>query len=77
MPRRRALLGLLAAPALIKTPGLLMPVKPLPAATPCGFIYGRVSVDQDGIWSEYFPVRPLEFITFEVTVTRDGSLFFV
>jgi hypothetical protein len=32
--RRRSLLGtLLAAPVIIRTPGLLMPVRPLPAAS--------------------------------------------
>ena len=29
--RRRLLFGLLSAPVIIKTPGLLMPVRPLPA----------------------------------------------
>ena len=32
--RRRALLGLLAAPAIVRTPGLLMPVKAAPADWP-------------------------------------------
>lgn len=31
LTRRRALLGLLAAPVIIRTPGLLMPVRPVPA----------------------------------------------
>ena len=34
MQRRGLLLGLLAAPAIIRTPGLLMPVKKVPVVPP-------------------------------------------
>lgn len=37
LTRRSFLTGLLAAPIIIRTPGLLMPVRPLPALGPTEF----------------------------------------
>ena len=51
MNRRGFLGGLLAAPAIIRTPGLLMPVRPLEAFEFSGF-YTRIPVGQLTISAE-------------------------
>jgi hypothetical protein len=44
MNRRRFLLGALSAPAVITTPGLLMPVKAWPAAVKTGIVTAEWSI---------------------------------
>ena len=69
LQRRGLLLGLLAAPAVIRTPGLLMPVKKVNLVVDRSWIpLGAISVDSTGahghigdllIWTgnEWLPIR--------------------
>lgn len=59
MQRRRFLTSLLAAPAIIRSPGLLMPIKPLELAIEP---YAGMSIDESVLWVQQEMQRELSKI---------------
>lgn len=49
LTRRNALFGLLAAPAIIRTPGLLMPIKPFRTWKDDRWLFSGVEIEFDGL----------------------------
>lgn len=55
--RRGVLRGLLAAPVIIRTPGLLMPIKPLSATPPVFYAWDAAAAGMDmTLWTEWRPL---------------------